>query len=80
MKKTLTTGWESPENDNECSCVINDPMLSQYRVDQYITTGKTHNEHTRQSNTQQSKQKHVRTQYISNHRDNSKIKKIILKT
>ena len=27
-------------NDNECSCVINDPMLSQYKVDQYITTGK----------------------------------------
>ena len=40
MKKTLTTGWECLENDNECSCVINDPMLSQYRVDQYITTGK----------------------------------------
>ena len=40
MKKTLKTGWECPENDNECSCVINDPMLSQYRVDQYITTRK----------------------------------------
>ena len=40
MKKTLKTGWECPENDNECSGVINDPMLSQYRVDQYITTGK----------------------------------------
>ena len=38
MKKTLTTGWECPKNDSECSCVINDPMLSQYRVDQYITT------------------------------------------
>ena len=40
MKKTLTTGWECLENENECSCVINDPMLSQYRVDRYITTGK----------------------------------------
>ena len=40
MKKTLKRGCECPENDNECSCVINDPMLSQYRVDQYITTGK----------------------------------------
>ena len=40
MKKTLKTGWKCPENDNECSCVINDPMLSQYRVDQYITTEK----------------------------------------
>ena len=40
MKKTLTIGWECLENDNECSYVINDPMLSQYRVDQYITTGK----------------------------------------
>ena len=40
MKKTLTAGWEYLENDNECSCVINDPMLSQYRVDQYITTRK----------------------------------------
>ena len=37
MKKTLKTGWECPENDNECSGVINDPMLSQYRIDQYIT-------------------------------------------
>ena len=27
-------------NDNECSCVNNDLMLSQYRVDQYITTRK----------------------------------------
>ena len=40
MKKTLKTGWKCPENDNECSSVINDPMLSQYRIDQYITTGK----------------------------------------
>ena len=40
MKKTLTTGWECSENDNECSCVNNDLMLSQYRVDQYITTEK----------------------------------------
>ena len=40
MKKTLTTRWEFPENDNEGSCVINDPKLSQYRVDQYITIGK----------------------------------------
>ena len=40
MKKTLTIGWECPKNDNECSCVINEPMLSQYSVDQYITTGK----------------------------------------
>ena len=31
---------------------INDPMLSQYRVDQNITTEKTHNEDTRQSVTQ----------------------------
>ena len=51
MKKTLTTGWECPENDNKCSCVINDPMLSQHRVDQYITIGKTHNEDTRQTDT-----------------------------
>ena len=40
MKKTLTTGWECPENDNKWSCVINEPMLSQYRVYQCITTGK----------------------------------------
>ena len=40
MKKTLTIGSECLENDNEYSCVINDPMLSQYRVDRYITTGK----------------------------------------
>ena len=40
MKKTLTTRWEFPENDNEGSCVSNDPKLSKYRVDQYITTGK----------------------------------------
>ena len=40
MKKTLTTGWECPENDNKWSCVINEPMLSQYRVYQYTTTGK----------------------------------------
>ena len=40
MKKTLTTGWECPENENECLCVINDPKLSQYRVEQYLTTGK----------------------------------------
>ena len=40
MKKTLKTGWECLENDNECSCVNNDLMLSQYRVDQYITTEK----------------------------------------
>ena len=40
MKKTLTAGWEYLENDNECSCIINDPKFSQYKVDQYITTGK----------------------------------------
>ena len=40
MKRTLKTRWECPENDNECLCDINDPMLSQYRVDQYITTEK----------------------------------------
>ena len=39
------------------------------------------NQQQKQPNqTQQSKQKHVRTQYISKHSDNSKIKKIILKT
>ena len=32
------------------------------------------------THTQQSKQKHVQTQYISNRSDNTKIKKIILKT
>ena len=31
MKKTLKTGWECPENDNEGSCVSNDPKLSKYR-------------------------------------------------
>ena len=40
MKKTLKTRWECPENDNECSCDIKDPMLSQYRAKQYITTEK----------------------------------------
>ena len=40
MKRTLKTRWECLESDNECTCDINDPMLSQYRVDQYITTEK----------------------------------------
>ena len=79
MKKTLTTGWECSENDNECSCVNNDPMLSQYRVDQYITTRK-HTMKTSDNQIPSNLSKNMFEHSISQTTDNSKIKKIILKT
>ena len=78
MKKTLTTRWECPENDNECSCVINDPMLSQYRVDQYITTGK-HTMKTPDKQIPSNLSKNMVAQYNSIHSDNLTKRKLFSK-
>ena len=38
MMKTLKTWDKVPKQDNECVCVTNDLILTQDRVDQYLTT------------------------------------------
>ena len=78
MKKTLTTGWECLEKDNEWSCVINDPMLSQYRVYHYITTGK-HTMKTPDKQIPSNLSKNMVAQYNSIHSDNPTKRKLFSK-